>query len=148
MNAVPARTRQGTRNGVLQMTVIDEFLSQYRTQYDFYDNVARLVAQILDGNLQAAGIRSIVTSRAKSISRLEAKVKQRNKTANYATVAEIVNDVPDLAGVRVALFFSLHVRSSASCGRQIGSSFLTSFRTESSRFAMTPSDLIHVSRVC
>jgi Transposase len=45
-------------------------------------------------------------------------------------------------------FLSLHVRSSASCGRQIGSSFLTSFRTESSRFAMTPSDLIHVSRVC
>src|SRR5208337_4897781 len=62
-------------------------------------------AQIVDGSLQAAGIRSIVTSRAKAVSRLETKVKQRNKTANYASVDEIVNDIPDLGGVRVALYF-------------------------------------------
>ena len=87
------------------MSIIDEFISQYRTQYDFYDNVARLVAQIVDGSLQAAGIRSIVTSRAKAVNRLETKVRQRNKTANYSSVSEIVNDIPDLAGVRVALYF-------------------------------------------
>jgi hypothetical protein len=39
-----------------------------------------VVAQALDSNLQAAGIRSMVTSRAKSPARLEAKVRQRART--------------------------------------------------------------------
>jgi|ERR1700730_9654302 ppGpp synthetase/RelA/SpoT-type nucleotidyltranferase len=87
------------------MALLDEFISQYRKQYDFYDSAARLVAQILDSNLQAGGVRSIVTSRAKSIIRLEAKVKQRAATKNYTDVDSIYRDIVDLAGVRVALYF-------------------------------------------
>jgi ppGpp synthetase/RelA/SpoT-type nucleotidyltranferase len=95
----------GTPTKEVCMAVVEEFISRYRKQYDFYDNAARLVAQVLDGSLQAAGIRSIVTSRAKAVTRLEAKVRQRAQTKNYADVDSIYADIVDLAGSRVALYF-------------------------------------------
>lgn len=87
------------------MGLIEEFITRYRREYDFYDQTARLVAQTLDSNLQAAGIRSMVTSRAKSPARLEDKVRQRARTKTYTTLEDISADIVDLAGVRVALYF-------------------------------------------
>jgi ppGpp synthetase/RelA/SpoT-type nucleotidyltranferase len=87
------------------MGLIEEFIARYRREYDYYDQTARLIAQALDSNLQAAGIRSMVTSRAKSPARLEAKVRQRAKTKTYATLEDISADIVDLAGARVALYF-------------------------------------------
>jgi len=87
------------------MGLIEEFIARYRREFDFYDQTARLIAQALDSNLQAAGIRSMVTSRAKSPARLEAKVRQRARTKTYATLEDISKDIVDLAGARVALYF-------------------------------------------
>lgn len=87
------------------MGLIEEFIARYRKEYDFYDQAARLVAQILEGRLQAAGIRSMVTSRAKAVGRLEAKVRQRATTRKYTSVDDIYNDIVDLTGARVALYF-------------------------------------------
>jgi ppGpp synthetase/RelA/SpoT-type nucleotidyltranferase len=87
------------------MAVIEDFINRYRKEYDFYDQAARLVAQSLDGALQSAGIRAIVTSRAKSPTRLEEKVRQRDSTKHYAAVDDIYLDIVDLAGARVALYF-------------------------------------------
>lgn len=87
------------------MGVIEDFIARYRKEYDFYDQAARLVGQILETNLQTAGIRSMVTSRAKSITRLEIKVRQRSTTKNYQSVDDIFADIADLAGARVALYF-------------------------------------------
>jgi ppGpp synthetase/RelA/SpoT-type nucleotidyltranferase len=64
-----------------------------------------MVSQVLDSNLQSAGIRAIVTSRAKNPTRLEAKVRQRAVQKSYSSVDEIYEDIVDLAGVRVALYF-------------------------------------------
>ena len=87
------------------MGLIEDFIARYRREYDYYDQAARLVAQALDSNLQAAGIRSMVTSRAKSPVRLEEKVRQRAKRETYTTTDEIYADIVDLAGARVALYF-------------------------------------------
>ena len=87
------------------MGLIEDFLGRYRKEYDFYDQAARLVAQLLEGSLQAAGIRSMVTSRAKTVGRLDAKVRQRAATKNYVSVDDVYNDIVDLAGARVALYF-------------------------------------------
>ena len=87
------------------MGVIEDFIARYRREYDFYDQAARLVAQQLDGRLQAAGVRAIVTFRAKAVGRLEPKVRGRSTRKAYATVEEIYADIPDLAGARVALYF-------------------------------------------
>jgi ppGpp synthetase/RelA/SpoT-type nucleotidyltranferase len=81
--------------------LVAQFISRYRKEYDFYDQAARLAAQILEQSLQRAGIRAIVTARAKSPSRLE----QRNQTKQYQSVDAIFHDIVDLAGVRIALYF-------------------------------------------
>ena len=87
------------------MVIIDEFISRYRKEVDFYDQAARLVAQLLEARLQAAGIRAMVTFRAKAVGRLESKVRDRAKRKIYMTVDDIYADIPDLAGARVALYF-------------------------------------------
>jgi ppGpp synthetase/RelA/SpoT-type nucleotidyltranferase len=86
--------------------LIDEFVERYTKEYDFYSQAANLARQKLEADLQAAGIRSIVTARAKSIARLEDKCGQRNLTHKpYTSIPDIYDDIVDLAGVRVALYF-------------------------------------------
>lgn len=87
------------------MSLIEDFIARYVKEYDFYSQAGRLVAQTLETNLRAAGVRCIVTDRAKAISRLEEKCRQREHTQHYASVEDIFNDIVDLAGVRVALYF-------------------------------------------
>jgi ppGpp synthetase/RelA/SpoT-type nucleotidyltranferase len=87
------------------MAVIDDFLSRYRREYDYYQQVARLCAQMCEAELEQNGVRAIVTNRAKRPDRLRAKIEQRNKTKKYATVETIYEDLVDLAGVRIALYF-------------------------------------------
>src|ERR1043166_3310363 len=87
------------------MGVIEDFIGRYRKEYDFYDQAARLVAQLLEARLQAAGVRAMVTFRAKAVGKLESKVRDRAQRKNYAVVEDIYADIPDLAGARVALYF-------------------------------------------
>lgn len=87
------------------MSIIVDFIGQYRREYDFYDQSARLVSQLLEGRLRASGVRAMVTYRAKAVGRLEPKVQDRHQRKQYLTVTEIYDDIPDLAGVRVALYF-------------------------------------------
>jgi len=84
---------------------VESFLARYAKEYDYYDQVAHRAANMLRSNLDAAGIRSIVTSRAKLASRLAEKCRQRNKKHPYESVDEIYSNIVDLAGVRVALYF-------------------------------------------
>ena len=87
------------------MDLVESFLARYVKEYDYYDQVARRAAETLRSNLETAGVRSIVTSRAKSVSRLAEKCQQRNNKRPYASVDDIYSDIVDLAGVRVALYF-------------------------------------------
>ncbi|MDD2046846.1 RelA/SpoT domain-containing protein [Pseudomonas putida] len=87
------------------MDLIAEFIARYRKEYDFYEQACRMVAQALEANLRSAGVRAIVTSRAKNHARLEAKVRQRAVKRQYQNVSAIFEDIVDLAGVRVALYF-------------------------------------------
>jgi ppGpp synthetase/RelA/SpoT-type nucleotidyltranferase len=86
--------------------LIEEFIARYTKEFDFYDQAGRLAARKLEGDLQAAGVRAIVTSRPKSIPRLMDKCQQRDKAhGGYKSVDEIYEDIVDLAGARVALYF-------------------------------------------
>ena len=87
------------------MDAIEQFINRYRKEYDFYDEAARLAAQLLEQTLLSTGIRAIVTARAKAVSRLEQKIRQRNVGKKYKSVEEIYDDIVDLAGVRIALYF-------------------------------------------
>jgi ppGpp synthetase/RelA/SpoT-type nucleotidyltranferase/uncharacterized protein YutE (UPF0331/DUF86 family) len=86
--------------------LIEDFIARYAKEFDFYDQAGRLAAQRLEADLQAAGVRSIVTSRAKSLSRLEEKCRQRDRShGGYRSVDDIFADIVDLSGIRVALYF-------------------------------------------
>lgn len=87
------------------MDLLEPFVAQYKREVDFYDQVARMAARKLDAALQAEGIRAIVTSRAKSVARLRAKIQQRNFKVPYTSIEDIYQDIVDLAGVRIALYF-------------------------------------------
>jgi ppGpp synthetase/RelA/SpoT-type nucleotidyltranferase len=87
------------------MGVVEDAIARYKREVDFYAQACHLAAQLLDGHLQSSGVRAIVTSRAKNATRLEAKIRQRDSRRAYASVGEIFADLPDLAGVRVALYF-------------------------------------------
>jgi ppGpp synthetase/RelA/SpoT-type nucleotidyltranferase len=92
------------------MDLIDQFMARYTKEYDFYSQTAWLAQQKLESNLQTAGIRSIVTARAKSTTRLEDKCRQRDaKRDGYSSIDEIYDDIVDLAGVRVALYFPAEI---------------------------------------
>ena len=82
------------------MDLIESILARYAKEYDYYDQVAHRAADMLRSNLDAAGIRSIVTSRAKSVSRLAEKCRQRNKKHPYESVDEIYSDIVDLVSCR------------------------------------------------
>lgn len=104
------------------MDLIAQFISRYRKEYDFYEQACRMAAQVLDSNLQSAGVRAIVTSRAKNPTRLETKVKQRATKKVYESVDDVYEDIVDLAGVRVALYFPAE---RAEVGRIIKSLFIS-----------------------
>jgi ppGpp synthetase/RelA/SpoT-type nucleotidyltranferase len=78
--------------------IVGEFMSRYRREFDHRELAVRLEALRLDTLVQAAGIRAIVTARAKNPTRLEAKARQRNKSRVHGTVDEIYKDIVDLAG--------------------------------------------------
>jgi ppGpp synthetase/RelA/SpoT-type nucleotidyltranferase len=88
------------------MDFIDKFLAQYAKEFDFYERVGSIVQQRLDAQLRSAGVRAIVTARAKSMGSLEDKCRKRGgDRGGYKSVDEIYGDIADLAGVRVALYF-------------------------------------------
>ncbi|ONF73716.1 GTP pyrophosphokinase [Amycolatopsis keratiniphila] len=87
------------------MDVISAFIARYVKEFDFYDQAARLVKERLESSLQRSGVRCMVTSRAKDPSRLEEKCRIRSSDRKYASADDIFDDIADLAGVRVALYF-------------------------------------------
>ena len=60
------------------MDLINQFIENYKKKMNFYETAGRMAARQLESALQAAGIRAIVTSRAKAPGRLKSKVLIRN----------------------------------------------------------------------
>lgn len=87
------------------MDLIQEFIQQYTKEIDYYENVSRYAVQQLQQRLYESGIRAIVTSRAKSPERLKNKLENRFEEKKYKNNIEIYDDIVDLSGVRVALYF-------------------------------------------
>lgn len=89
------------------MDLVSQFIENYRKKFTFYENTARLAAKQLEVAMQSAGIRAIVTSRAKNPGRLRSKTIHRNaeRETPYRSMKEIYDDMFDLAGVRVSLYF-------------------------------------------
>lgn len=95
----------------MESDFVREFLARYRREYDYYARTARIVAERCEALLSESGIRAIVTNRAKRPDKLKAKTVDRENKRNkerghgYLSVQEVYDDIADLAGVRIALYF-------------------------------------------
>lgn len=87
------------------ISLVSDFLAQYRRQYSFYQSVSECCARQCEQALEASGIRAMVTYRAKRPDRVEMKVRRRAEQRNYAALQDMYDDIVDLAGVRIALYF-------------------------------------------
>jgi ppGpp synthetase/RelA/SpoT-type nucleotidyltranferase len=84
---------------------IRKYIKQYGEKIDYYLEVARLCKEQCETLLERNGIRHITTYRAKRPDRLEEKILKRSSDHLYETLEDITSDIPDLAGVRIALYF-------------------------------------------
>ncbi|MDF2513708.1 MAG: hypothetical protein K0S04_3574 [Herbinix sp.] len=87
------------------MAVIEKFIEAYTKKLDFYREAARFCSQICETTMEQMGIRTIVTSRAKKPERLRNKLEKREFDKKYNTFEDIMDDIADLSGVRIALYF-------------------------------------------
>lgn len=87
------------------MKIIDDFIKQYNKEFDYYQKLSQIVASKIEDQLFKRGIKAIVTHRAKRPDRLKDKLLKRNEEKQYKSVDDIFNDIVDLAGIRVSLYF-------------------------------------------
>lgn len=89
----------------MSLNVIDQFLAQYQQMSDEYRNIKEQAQTIVETALKDAGIMAITTSRIKDVDRLREKLMTRNEEKKYLFTDDISADIPDLIGVRIALYF-------------------------------------------
>ena len=87
------------------MELIEKFIEEYQNEYDFYIKLAYISQDLTENALKKAGIKSIVSSRAKKTDSLREKIERRNVKKKYERIQQIKDDIYDLAGVRIALYF-------------------------------------------
>ncbi len=87
------------------MKIINEFIDQYNKEYDYYQKLSQIVSNKIEDQLFKRGIKAIVSFRAKKPERLLDKLVKRNDKKKYKNLNEIYEDIVDLAGIRVSLYF-------------------------------------------
>ncbi len=87
------------------MSVINNFMSYYMDHRLEYEKIRDQVQSIIENQLHDAGIMAIPSSRIKANDRLMDKLVTRNKTRLYQSIDDIISDIPDLIGARIALYF-------------------------------------------
>ncbi|MDQ8015155.1 MAG: hypothetical protein REI96_22100 [Flavobacterium nitrogenifigens] len=87
------------------MKIINEFIDQYNKEYDYYQKLSQIVSNKIEDQLFKRGIKAIVSFRAKKPERLLDKLVKRNEKKKYKNLNEIYEDIVDLAGIRVSLYF-------------------------------------------
>lgn len=85
--------------------IINQFLDSYERESDFFYRLAEIVSGQCREWVKSNGIRAIISFREKDIESLTQKIIHRNSTNEYSSVKQIYDDIKDLAGVRIALYF-------------------------------------------
>ena len=85
---------------------IEEFMDQFVKERQLYEDHCQQAEKTVKELIKQKGIMGIVSSRVKAPDRLREKlIKRDREEKNYQTVDDIFRDIPDLIGLRVALYF-------------------------------------------
>lgn len=87
------------------MKIINRFMKQYTLMNSDYEEIKEHAHKIIESALKDAGIMAITSSRVKDEKRLREKLVSRNKEVMYQSIDDIVSDIPDFIGMRIALYF-------------------------------------------
>src|SRR5450432_746503 len=86
--------------------VISRFIETYPREFELNEKVAQHASELCKNLLASSGIRAIVSYRAKQPNQLKAKLRQRCAGGKeYENDKAIRDDIVDLSGVRIALYF-------------------------------------------
>lgn len=87
------------------MELINSFIEKYAQNLDLYQKASKYCAEICEKELDRVGVRAIVSYRAKHPFKLKEKLIKRSNFRQYHDFKDINNDIVDLAGVRISLYF-------------------------------------------
>lgn len=87
------------------MSIIEKFIKQYISEKHDYETICTAVQKTIEQLLHDAGIMAIPSSRVKDADRLREKLMDRNQKAPYRNYSDIIADIPDFIGARIALYF-------------------------------------------
>lgn len=85
--------------------IVDSFIADFANRKQEYDAVRYQVRRTIQDVLDDQGIMAIVTARVKRRDRLEEKLYDRDERKDYQSFQDIYDDIPDLIGARIALYF-------------------------------------------
>jgi ppGpp synthetase/RelA/SpoT-type nucleotidyltranferase len=107
MDTVSLPTYESGNRSEPSHDVISSFIADWVQIKYFYLEAASIAQELCETLLASHAIRAIVTHRVKQGHRLEAKLGERIRKLgrDYRSSSEIREDVVDLAGVRIALYF-------------------------------------------
>jgi ppGpp synthetase/RelA/SpoT-type nucleotidyltranferase len=90
--------------------IIEDFVASYEKHRDFYNHTAIAVRRICEAALERHHIPCLVSHRAKESASLRKKLYARQllRGHDYSSREEIKNEISDLAGVRIALYYPRH----------------------------------------
>lgn len=101
-------------------SIIRQFLQEYENNLPHYTHLASTTEQKCRNVLEQHHIPAIITSRAKNPSRLREKLEKRNPVEQYQTESDIRSNIPDLSGVRIAVYLPGHIQKVAT---KLGNAF-------------------------
>lgn len=94
-------------------SVINQFVQKYEAEFEHYESLALACEERCRLLLKQHHIPAIVMSRAKCPIQLRQKLETRDPQLLYRTESDIRANIPDLSGVRIALYFPGHMRKVA-----------------------------------
>ncbi|KAL5358645.1 hypothetical protein BJX96DRAFT_163893 [Aspergillus floccosus] len=91
----------------MDASVINAFLEEWPKNQHFYEAIAPRARDICAMSLQQRGVQCSAESRVKEAASLERKLyaRQEARSQPYKSMADIRDDIVDLAGVRIRLYF-------------------------------------------
>ena len=89
----------------MMSNLIDEFVKRYQDALHDYELVEQVAFDAIKSSLRDSGILAITSSRLKDRDRLREKLEMRNREKKYSSIQDITDDIVDLVGIRVALYF-------------------------------------------
>ena len=107
LNTCKAREAPWQKITAADTNLIDRFVAQYTRQRRLYSKAADVIRGEINDACAKRNIRAAITARAKTPESLRNKLIKRNEARPYQGVKDILADIKDMAGVRVALYFPI-----------------------------------------